>query len=478
MLKCSDLMLNSVDYIVIVDKNFNIVFSARYESQVNDHAQMIRRDEYINKKLTEAYPGIDMEKSTFSQCIRSGEIIVRHNQSIRDFQGKWLCTDNITVPIIRKGKIMGAVELSRDVTTAGFSGEEKSDTSAADGKKYVSSAPHEITFSDILTENTEMKKAVETARLLSALPNPTLIYGETGTGKEMFAQAMITASGIDRSRAVVYNCAAIPENLFESILFGTERGAYTGSERRDGLFKEADGGILFLDEINAMPYAVQGKLLRVLQDGCFRRLGSSREEHVQVKIIAAMNVDPMEAIENRTFRSDLFYRFSSGMIYIPPLRTHLDDLQLYISFFLQQSNRLYGKKVKKAEPALMEFLNAYSWPGNIRELKHLIESMTAAAKSDMLKMEDIPKYVYKQVTEGKKSSAEEVLASPYGKIDFHSSVPVNFKQLMQQREKEILEEALRHADGNISRASRLLELPRSTLCHKIEKHGIKIAKNG
>jgi len=469
MLSCKDLVMNSVDYICIMDRNFNIVFNARYESQVNMAAQMVKRSEYINKNYFEAYPDIDMEKSSFVHCIRTGEIVVRKNESIRDFKGQMLRTDNITIPIIRKGIIMGAVELARDVTTADSEPAKENFDKLADALRQ---SRGEITFDSILTQNPEVQKAIEYAKILATLPNPTLIYGETGTGKELFAQAMITASGVPRNKVISENCAAIPENLFESILFGTTKGAYTGSENKKGLFEEADGGILFLDELNAMPFAVQGKLLRVLQDGTFRRLGSNVEKKVNVKIIAAMNIDPDEAIEKNIIRRDLFYRFSSSMIFIPRLSDRPEDLELYMEYFLKKSNEVYGKDIKGYDEELRQLLRNYKWEGNVRELKHLVESMVAISRSDILTVKDVPEYVYHRVTKGHSDYEKETMALPYKTYDFGKMKDFSLSKALEDSEREIISEALKFAGGNKTKASQLLGIPRPTLIYKMDKLGI------
>ena len=469
MLSCKDLVINSIDYISILDRDFNIVFNARYENQVNSAAQMVKRSEYINKKYFEAYPDIDMEKSSFVHCIRTGEIVVRKNETIRDFKGKFLRTDNITIPIIRKGIIMGAVELARDVTTADNEPSRDNFEKLANALRQNNG---EINFDSILTKNPEVLKAIEYAKILSALPNPTLIYGETGTGKELFAQAMITESGVPRSKVISENCAAIPENLFESILFGTTKGAYTGAENKKGLFEEADGGILFLDELNAMPYVVQGKLLRVLQDGTFRRLGSNVEKKVNVKIIAAMNIDPDEAIEKNIIRRDLFYRFSSSMIYIPSLSDRPEDLELYLEHFLAKSNEIYGKEIKGYDEELEELLRNYKWEGNVRELKHLVESMVAICGGDRLTIKDVPEYVYHRVTKGHSAYEKEEMALPYKTYDFGKIKDFSLSKALEDSEREIITEALKYAGGNKTKASKLLGIPRPTLIYKMEKLGI------
>ena len=475
MLRCLDLVMNSIDYIAVIDNNFNIVFNTRYETGVNDTAQRVDRREYINRKYYEVYPELELEKSTIMRAIRTGEIVVGKNQTVVDFKGVELCTDNITIPIIRHGHTMGAVELARDVTTVDFkSGEENEKNKEFDALiEKLKVMRGQITFDSILTKNEKMRHVIAYARTLAALPNHTLIYGETGTGKELFAQAMIKESGIPSSKVVTENCAAIPANLFESTLFGTIKGAYTGAENKKGLMEEADGGILFLDELNAMPYEVQGKLLRVMQEGTFRKLGSNAEKKVNVKIIATMNIDPEEAIEKKILRRDLFYRFSSSVVHIPRLAERPEDMEFYLDHFLKEYNAVYGKEIAGYDERLKALLRDYSWEGNVRELKHLVEAMVATCSGKILRVSDMPDYVYQRVVKGQDSYEEERMAPIYQYPDLSGDKPLNLAKYLEDQEREVITAALRQTGGNKARASRLLEIPRPTLIYRMEKLGIK-----
>jgi len=363
---------------------------------------------------------------------------------------------------------MGALELSKDITTAesSYSSREEKDSAFHEIEQAISDGSENITFDKILTRNKEMISAIEKAKLLAELPNPTLIYGETGTGKELFAQAMISQSTKSRAKVVTQNCAAIPDNLFESILFGTSKGAYTGADNNKGLFEEADGGIIFLDELNSIPYDVQGKLLRIIQDGTFRKLGSNEEKKVNVKIIASMNVDPIEAMENSIIRRDLFYRFSSSMLYIPALRERQDDYDLYIDYYMTVFNKIYNKNVSKIDERLMNLIHEYSWEGNVREFKHFMESMVATSDSDTLGIKDVPKYIYNKV----RGIETDVKESEQNIIDGHQ---FSLGAALEEKEKEYITNALNATSWNIKRAGELLGIPRTTLNYRIGKLGIK-----
>jgi arginine utilization regulatory protein len=476
MLISGNLKLNSLDYVLIVDRDYNIIFNTRYESKVNSTAKDFSKDEYLKKNLFEAYPSLDRATSSVVECITTGEVVIRKFQKIVDFTGKVTWSNNITVPLIRKGMIMGAVELAKDVATVDTLESENNEDDrlfnelAESIKKDVGV----VTFDKILTSNTTMLKNIEKAKILAKLPNPTLIYGETGTGKELFVQAMINYSGIPRSKVVIQNCASVPENLIESILFGTVRGAYTGAETTKGLFEQADGGILFLDELSAMPYHVQSKLLRVIQDGSFRPLGSHIEKRVNVKIFAAMNVDPVIAMEDKILRDDLFYRFSSSMINLLPLRERLEDVEYYVAYFIEEFNKVYGKTIRGIDEALKDFFLRYRWDGNVRELKHVIESMVYVAKDDVLSVRDLPAYVYGRMQENSEHPApKERIFNPMTSSSPAIEEDFNLRAALEKKERELILQALEYCGGNKTKAGMLLGIPRQTLKYKIDK--LKIA---
>lgn len=480
MLASGNLKLNSVDFIFMVDRDFNIIFNTRYESRLNNVTQEISKDEYMSKTFFEAFPTLDRAYNSIVECITTGETVVRKFQKVTDYTGKVTYSHNITVPIIRKGQLMGAVELAKDITTVD-NRESLNSQETRDFDEMAESIRKEmdvITFDKILTTNTAMLNNIDKAKLLAMLPNPTLICGETGTGKELFAQAMIHHSGIPRSKVVIQNCASMPENLIESILFGTSRGAYTGAENKKGLFGEADGGILFLDELSAMPYQVQSKLLRVIQDGSFRPLGSSREKKVNVKIIAAINMNPVKAMKEKLIREDLFYRFSSSMINLLPLRERLEDVEYYVSHFIGEFNKVYGKSIKGFDDELKEFFLQYRYEGNVRELKHMVESMVCVAHDDVLSIRDLPAYVYDQMYEngGLTMEKDDILKPAVG-ITPKKAQGFHLRTVLESKERELIQQAMEYAGGNKTKAGELLGIPRQTLKYKLDRMNFKAEPN-
>lgn len=472
MITCGNLKLNSIDYIVVIDKNYNVIFNTRYEPRVNSTSK--GRDKVKVRNLFDAYPSVDVETSSFVECITTGENVVRMYQTCIDYKGEPLCTNNITIPIIRKGEIMGAIEIARDATTVDVVKTMESidlrSPLASTGEKT------EHKHEEIITNNTTMIANIEKAKMYAKLPNPTLIYGETGTGKELYAQLIITESGVSSNKIVTQNCAAVPENLIESTLFGTHRGAYTGAENRKGLFEEADGGILFLDELSTIPYDVQGKLLRVVQEGTFRPVGANTEQRVNVKIIAAMNVDPLVAMENHTLRKDLFYRFSSNMIELLPLRERPEDIEYYITYFVEKFNAVYGKKIEGVSDELRKMLMDYAWEGNVREFRHTIESMICSCKSNELCVDDLPNYVYERLVSNENQYIREKIVDSCNTKTLLPDDELDLRIALEKEEQQLIEIAMDRADNNKSKASKLLGIPRQTLNYKLSKYNKNVIK--
>lgn len=304
------------------------------------------------------------------------------------------------------------------------------------------------------------------AELFATTSKPTLIYGETGTGKELLAQSIIVRSGVPADKVVIQNCAAVPVNLLETTLFGSFKGAFTGAERVVGLFELADGGILFLDELNSIPLSLQAKLLRVLQDGTFRPVGSEKEKRTQVKVIATVNIDPMKAIDEGILRSDLFYRFSGNLLSIPPLRDRKGDIPFYTDIFLKQACELYEKNDVSLSSELIDFFDEYTWPGNVREIKHLIESMVSLTSKKELTLKDLPAYLYHRVS-GTTIPQETVLQDEPERLE-----SLGLTEYLEQVERECIKNALIKEDGMLGKAAERLHIPRQTLSYKMRKLGI------
>lgn len=462
------LKLEMADYILVVNKDYEIVYNSRFDKRMGAN---FSTKPYRN--FFEMYPSLGERNSSIVKTMSTGEPVFNDLQEWTDINGKVYVTKNLTLPIFNEGNVVGVVELTKDLTNVGNLEEKTSflESIQKDGRFHPNRDSNDrTTFEDILTINDGMLSTIEQAKLFSMNSNPILIYGETGTGKEMFAQAIINYMVSPKQKVVIQNCAAVPDNLIEGILFGTTRGSYTGAENKKGLFEEADGGIFFLDELNALPYAVQGKLLRVLQEGTFRPLGASKEKKVRVKIIAAMNIDPMEAIEKNILRRDLFYRLSTNMIYLPPLRERPDDVEFLTDNYIDYFNEIYSKNVRGISEELRSFFLEYDWEGNVRELKHVIESMVTMTDSEILDIKDIPVYLSgKHSGEGRKKF--EASGDSKVVIDLERD-GMTLKDAVDTLERELIIKVLDECKGNKTRAGETLGIPRQTLKYKMDRLGI------
>jgi two-component system nitrogen regulation response regulator NtrX len=307
----------------------------------------------------------------------------------------------------------------------------------------------------VVGEHPEILAILETVRKVAPTNARVLIMGENGTGKEMIARTLHEQSPRRGEAFVEVNCAAIPEELIESELFGHEKGAFTGAvSSRTGKFELADGGTLFLDEVGDMSHNAQAKVLRVLQESVFERVGGTETKRVDVRVIAATNKDLLEASREGRFREDLYYRLNVVPITIPPLRDRITDLPLLADYFLRQTATELGQPVKKLTKRALDLLREYAWPGNVRELRNLIERVVILAPGKSVDVSDLPEMGASRKGEGRFFDRDTY-------VDFKDDV-----------EKEFFERKLRLYGYNVSKTARKLGMQRSNLYKKLEKYGI------
>ena len=314
-------------------------------------------------------------------------------------------------------------------------------------------------FDNIIGRSPAMQEIFATIERVAPTRATVLLAGESGVGKDLIARAIHFHSPRRDRPLVKINCTAIPENLMESELFGYEKGAFTGAQTsKPGKFEQADTGTVFLDEIGDVPAAIQVKLLRVLQEREFERLGSNVTRHIDVRVIAATNQDLRAALEQGTFREDLYYRLNVVPLNIPPLRERKQDIPFLANHFVKKLAPDTGCQVESITDAAMEKLLAYHWPGNVRELENVIERSLVMATGTELDAADI-----------KLESAPRREAAQ-GSADGHF-LPEGMS--LDQYEQEIIKEALRRADGNKSQAARLLGLTRNALRYRLTQMGME-----
>jgi transcriptional regulator with PAS, ATPase and Fis domain len=307
------------------------------------------------------------------------------------------------------------------------------------------------TFEDIIGFSNILLDCKEKALKASKTSSPILVYGETGTGKELFVQAIHNASVRKNNTFIAQNCAAIPTSLLEAMLFGTVKGSFTGADDRKGLFEIADGGTLYLDEINSMPLELQGKILRILQEGSVRRVGSTMLKEIDVRVIASLNEVPEKLLEERRLRMDLYYRLNVVRIDIPALRFRKEDIPVLIIFFINKFNKKFKASIKGIDDEVMKKLILWNWDGNVRELEHVVEGIFNLKSEGYIGVNDL------------------------NQIGFNNSNHfISLKDKLDTIEREYIIEALIVSGHNVSKAAELLRTPRQTLQSKIKRLNIKV----
>jgi arginine utilization regulatory protein len=410
--------------------------------------------EVQGKHLLDAFPSLTVNSSTLLRVIKTGKPIYNQTQVYVNLHGTRIDTINTTLPIFLDKEIIGAVEIAKD-----YSRMKQLAESLLDLQKNVNNKNRKKTLKNVKYTLHDLKSVnpvfigmKDEAGKLAKSDSPILVYGESGTGKELLVQGIHHASYREDGPFIAQNCAAIPESLLESILFGTAKGSYTGAVERKGLFELADGGTLFLDELHTMPIELQAKLLRVLEDGMVRRVGSAQNISVDVRIIAAMNVHPNHALQNQKLRSDLYYRLNVFTFSLLPIRERKEDIIFLTHYFIQLFNKSLHKRILGIERNLESFFMSHPWPGNVRELKHTIEYMMNVCDGDVLQLTDLPIMMKQQTV-----ASEKVEKS------------LSLRKKVDELEKQLIDHALEMAEGNINQAAKLLEIPRQTLQYKIKK---------
>ncbi len=427
----------------------------------------------LGKPFREVFSYIPEDESTLRRALAEGKETTNKQQTYLNVYGKEITTINTTVPIEADGKVVAAIEVARDITeiknmsdtilelqgeTLGASRRQEQDSGSRrdkDGKPKLK----RYEFSSLIGESPQFKSVVERAKKAARTDAAVFIYGETGTGKELFAQSIHYDGSRKHKPFLAQNCAALPESLLEGILFGTAKGGFTGAVDRAGLFEQASGGTLLLDEISAMPYALQGKLLRVLQEDYIRRVGGSHDIPVDVRIIATVNEPAQKLIEAGTLRKDLYYRLNIVSLSIPPLRERKEDIPVLVARFLEKHNARYGKEVWMASEKALEKLQRYDFPGNVRELENII--MAAVSMADH-------EHVLHETDLNIEHSYHE--ASPL--ISDFVQERLRLAEYLENIEKTVIERHLLNNGGNISKTAKDLGMVRQNLQHKIKKYGL------
>ena len=431
---------DKVDALIIVNEENMILYSA----MINDDRTYISTKDVIGQNLYEMYPNLTEENSTHARVMKTGKAVINENQLIVERSGKAYVINTSTFLIEDNGRRIGTFDLSSSLTP-----KSKNDEKEDRNKLYV--------LDSIVTENEAMLSIKSKILKVSRNDSPVMVIGESGTGKELIVEAIHSMGSRRENPFISVNCAAIPDALMESTLFGTVKGSFTGAENRKGLFEIADGGTLFLDEINSMNIDLQAKLLKAVEEQKYMKLGGERYVDVDVRVISAVNVDPEEAIKNNSLRSDLFFRLGVVQFFVPPLRERKEDLKPLTEHFISYYNSRMNRQVMGVDEDVRRVFENYPWPGNVREFRNVMESAFNMAEGEYIALSDIPETL-------------AVFSFTRGNAAFPEAGK-SLTSMMNEYEKEIIQQTLRNS-ASLSQASSMLKMTRQAVKYKIEKYGI------
>ncbi len=413
-------------------------------------------EDVLNKNLLEIFNFKNKKDSRLLQSLENGVKTNATKQTYFNNKGKEITTINNTYPIVKNGETIAAVEIANDITQ--YERLKKSVLKTGDTR---------YTFDSIIGESKALKNVIEAGKRATRTSSSVLIIGETGTGKELFAQSIHNGSGRSHMPFVSQNCAALPDNLVESLLFGTKKGAFTGAIDQPGLLEQAEGGTLLLDEINSLNPILQAKLLRAIQERVIRRVGDTKDKEIDVRIIATMNEDPIDAIANDRLRKDLYYRLSVVSLFVPPLRERKEDIPLLATQFIEKYNSLFQLNIKKISNEVYQLFYEYNWPGNVRELEHIIEgAMNLIIDDDVINFSHLPNHFIHKNKQSQKQSSTNFGASVNG--DFTKIL----KDYLEDAEANYLKAVLSSHKNNVSHTASILGISRQSLQYRLRKYQI------
>ncbi|MFD2680675.1 sigma-54 interaction domain-containing protein [Bacillus seohaeanensis] len=420
-------------------------------------------DDVLDKNLLDVFQFNTEEDSTLLQVIKTKVPTLNVKQTYFNNRGNEITTLNNTFPIFHGDQLLGAIEIAKDITKL---------------EKVIRDNLHKrnnnlYTFDSILGSNSLLMEAVETAKRATRTVSPVLISGEIGTGKELFAQSIHNGSSRSSQPFISQNCAALPDELIESMLFGTKKSTFTESVEHPSLFDQAEGGTLLLDEISSLNMSLQAKLLQVLQEQSVQKSSNTTDKDSGVRIIATINEDPIDAIANGRLRKDLYYRLSVVSIFLPPLRERKQDIEELTRFFIDQFNHLFAMNIKGITSEVKEMFDNYDWPGNVRELEHVLE-----ASFNLMEFEELIDFNHLPIQFRQKSDGGDTQGTDSDRegTDFLFQGGADIKPLeifMEEAETYYIQKALRHHDFNITKTAKALSMSRQNLQYRIRKYGIE-----
>lgn len=472
--------------VAVTDRNDNVILYNSYVEQ----AEEVQRSKVLGKNAKDIPCYAKVLAKIYPVVRETGKPLINTPYVIETADGRWKASIANTYPFYYNGELAGIYGIGYVSSLVS----QLMDFTLEMQKKLLTefnpSAPGSRCYSsleDVIGISPQIKECCNQARMIAKHPLPVMIIGETGTGKEIFAQGIHCASIFGKGVFVPVNCAAIPESLMESILFGTVKGSFTGATDSPGLFEQAENGTIFLDEINSLPYPFQAKLLRVIQDKRVRRIGDKKEIPIHCRIISASNVDPFRKENKDVFRADLFFRLAVTVIKLPPLRERKEDIIPLTNHFFLKCNAAFGTKILGLNDELKEVFQACFWEGNIRELENIIQSAMNFVKEgdEILCMEHIPPYFQEKLLIPSKSSS---LANEDGSHSASSTLRTKehgyvthpegntLADIVHNFEKEVIVISLDKNNWHISKTAQDLGILRPNLHAKINKYKLKNIK--
>ncbi len=457
-----EIIENLNDGILFTDREGRILI---YNKAMESLEKRDARD-MIGKYIWDAYGYNDINKSEHMQVLKSGTPIINKYKAHAYNNGKPIYKSYSTYPIKKDSEIIGVYSISKDETRLQSLLSESIELKRQFREmprdvKYIKPNGTKFTFSDIIGSSSIMKRTIKIAQSVSWLDSNILIVGSTGTGKEVLAQSIHNYGKRKPYPFVGINCSAIPENLLESILFGTTKGAYTGAVDSLGLFLEAGEGTLFLDELDSMPINMQIKLLRVLQERRVRPVGGKEEYEIKCRVISSMGQDPYVLIEKGKLREDLFYRVSGCDLYLPDLKDREGDLFELAEYYIAINNGIMNKNVYYISDNLKKFMYNYDWPGNIRQLEHFIENIMVRTddNDNYLRLENVPEYILENIAED---------------LDFESfEKGKTLPEKLDSMERKLIIKELEYNRWNVTKTAESLGITRQSLNYRMKKLNIR-----
>lgn len=413
----------------------------------------------LGERIHDIFKFKEETESTLNRALHSGKVTENSKQTYFNSLGQQISTINNTYPIFdTKQKIIGAIEVAKDITNL----------ERIIRDNILNKGDTQYTFESILGVSENFLEVIEKSKRSTRTSSSILIVGETGTGKELFAQSIHNGSSRSKHPFISQNCAALPDSLIEGILFGTKKGAFTGSVERPGLFEQAEGGTILLDEINSLNPSLQAKLLRALQERTIRRVGDTKDKKIDVRVIATINEDPIDAISSDCLRKDLYYRLSVVSLFIPPLRERKADISLLVQSFIKKFNALFEMNIEGISEEVYALFYEYEWPGNVRELEHIIEgAMNLLEPGDTcIEISHLPTLFKKKAH--KEEAEPKSIVDPLPHV---GTLPLD--DYIAHTEKLYLEKVLKEHNHNISQAAKALNISRQSLQYRLKKYQAK-----